>query len=704
MNVRTTVVVLLLAVALAAYFVVVELDMGRGGDAEPAPIDQAGRTLWDPPIESSAIDHLAITWANGESVALERDADGGGWMQTDPVVWPADAPRLDRLADDVADLRYFRKLAADAKPASYGLSPAKATLTIRAGESEHTVALGRTGAAGRAFAQVDGGDAIYVVNPDLHEQTLDASVNDLRRRSLVDLPQSHVRRVTLSVDDKPIAVAQRDGRWTFAEGASGRVDQDAIESVISAFAAARVGDFVADQPVDLARYGLAEPATVLTVQTADPDAPASDEATHRLAIGSPHDFAGESYNAMLDDTPVVFTLPKASVEAIKVTVDKLRDPRLVTAVRSEVRGITIERPEHSAIQIQFSEGRWVFGENDPGYGVEQAAVSGLMDQLLGARASSFSEAFDAASLVATVRLTVANEPDPEVLRLAQPDADQPLQARRGDETVTYLIDRSALSKLFDPALAYRDRKVWELHADDLASIKVVHAGPDGVRHELVRDENGDWKTEGLDVAAVDRLVSAVAPLRAESWSTQPPPDAFDVTVTVTTKDGQSHAVELASEQLLGRTEAGLFALTKATMGALTGELRDRVVIGVDVEQMRSVTVGDLTIRRDADGRYRAEGDAAIDEDKAGQLFDALAGLRAERYLAGPPEVDADRPSVALTVAAEGDRSFALSMWRGAGAGAGEPPIGRVNGGLWFTLDAATAERIATLTGSVRPGP
>jgi hypothetical protein len=208
MNTKTTYIVLLIAIALAGYFIVFETDMfglrepsrrerERSGDTPPTPA--TGQSIQGlAGLMAGDVEKLRIVRGEEDAVVIERASDTDHpWQQTEPVRFPAQKWTVDDLLGNATSLRYTTRITGDdLSPASAGLSPAKATLTLTGKRDDkaftHTLKLGRTVAAGRAYVQVDDDAAIYVVDDKLHRQLIDKSSTELRSRSLATVAVGRV--------------------------------------------------------------------------------------------------------------------------------------------------------------------------------------------------------------------------------------------------------------------------------------------------------------------------------------------------------------------------------------------------------------------------------------------------------------------------------------------------------------------------------
>jgi len=648
MNSRTTFIVLLIAVALTTWFLVFEMDYGAE-DVVATPDEAIGEPLLAG-VDATKIDRLTIRAERREPIVLQRS--DGQWRQTEPVTWPAKSWRIDQIADAAVALRYTRTLADGTDSAKYGLSPARRELVLEGEGFSHTIRLGREAAAGKAFAAVDSHTTVYVVDDELHAALRDLSPTALRDAGLAEIAAHEIDRIQLSGNTTDVTLARSDGRWVFDVGAAGRVDESAVEAIVGVIEHAAIEQFIADRPDDLTRYGLAEPRRTLTVSAGD--------RSHTLRIGDARDLTGRTHLAMFDDRPVVFTLADGQVSALDKSVDDLRDRRLTPVTRGDVREIHATRADRADLHVVMREGVWR-GRDMP-FEVDLGVVSDLLSQLLQARAERFIEPGDAGQPVeaaATVRLAVAGQDEDERLTVTRHDGTGDyLNVRRNDEAVFYQVKPESLTRLFDPLPAYRDRTVLDLSADQINRLTIERRGE--VTRDIVRNDAGQWQLDGIDQPNFERLLTALTPLRARTWTDREPTEA---TLTLRVSDEiYGHVIHLDPDAMLGWTDAGVFELQAATMDALTAELRQRTVIDWDVERMTSIQIGDLTVRRTEAGRYeRADGEM-IDEEAAGQLFDMLAGLRAERFIdEGTTKFDPADPSLKLTLNAA-DASVELLIW------------------------------------------
>jgi uncharacterized protein (UPF0254 family) len=615
------------------------------------------------------------------------------------------------IPTDVAGLKYTKRI--DPSPEltleRMGLDPARLVVTLEGEDVSRTIRLGRAAAVGRAYAQVDEEPTVYVVNDDLHEALVGKTPSEWRKRSLEDVPLGRAARVRIEREGDPtVELIKREGRWALVAPVTGRADREAVEQIIKAINNASIDEFIEDEPESLAAYGLAEPGTTVTIElaAADPADGAEGEevetpeapAPYVLKIGSPRGLEGESFAAMVGETPVVFSLTRSTVEKFDVATDDLRDPNLTPVARTDVRGITVERPNRPPIHVVKEEGDWAFGEPAPEFELDRDAADALLTALVETTADEFIVDGEVAEPVATVEMTVLGSPEAEVLRVGEhPDDAEQLIVIRGTESTGYVVAREDLKRLFDDVPAYRDKVVADLDEDDLTRVKIERTGEFPVSIEVVRQEAegeqpAEWDLAGYERSTVRQLIGKLTPLRADEWLAEPPTSAAAETKTliaIVLADGSTRTLTAYPDA--GWAEmSGVdrpFGISDSLAKLLTAEYRDRTVLDLNVDDIASVKRGDVAVLRDEDGNYTLEGDGELDESAAGGLFDTLAGLRAEHYL--PGDAVRGEGDMRIVVTSREEASHTLALWRG---GDGEVIV-RVDEGPPALISEDDAEKL-----------
>jgi hypothetical protein len=732
MNTRTTLTVVILALLVVGYFLIFETDLL--GLRRTTTREQERQLVENPPAGGAAlftvaelppagVQTLRIEQPDQPAVVIERDApQSEDFHQVEPVHFAMANWTMESLINDAAGLRYISIIDPQQQNltlASLGLEPPRATLTLT-GETTgndpqpftHTIRLGRTVAAGRAYVQIDDRPQVFVVDEALHRRLVDRPPHEMRSKSL---PSIAVGRINQLIVDSPaghVELLQEDGDWSITAPATGRADRDAAQQLGRTLNRAYIERFIKDNPTDPAAFGLADPAATLTMiveeepavvqptEANDDAVPSPATTEHRLALGNPTDLSRENYFAMWDDLPVVFSLGKDTWDSLNTDAIELRAKQLTDAQASDIRDVLIERADGPVLHVRREAGIWQFAEPVPDYEIDPVVVGELVDALVDAESVDGlildSPGFDEART--TLTIAAAGMAQNQVIYIRQ--SDDQLHTVHAGHTLANVFEPAALQPLFEPPLYYRNRTVLDLPADSIQRIQLVRSGEFPANYQFERSEPtaedapGDWQLEGFDADRFRQMLDHLTPLRATGWvGEQRMYIPEGVTLHIHDDQGNKHMLTVhvdADEAELSGIDRP-FKLDPAFVDLLTGELRDRVALSVDADQIASVSAEGWTIERDTAGVYQLVGRQDIDEAAAGAMFDTLAGLRVSHWLGDriPPS---DTPDVQRQITMRDGRTRKLQLWRAEAQG--RNPVARIDDGELFTISSQAMEKLA----------
>ena len=548
MNFKTTIFLLVILALVGGYFLLIERHAPTTYDRDEWAAQQGAQkgtplfTADQLPTESVS----SVTIQHHQGTPIEMVKQGEAWHQSRPVRFPLKTWSIKQLIDAAAALRYSQRF----NPAGTDtgdlptleqarLAPPEAvvTLTIKAqstgGDTEphtQTIRLGRTGLGGRSYAMINEDPQVYVVDDALHTQVLSGKATEWRQRSIQAPSEGQADRVLLTRSRRTIELSKNEGRWSLAGEDFGRADTEAVTGLLNAVGSLYISEFVADEPPDLAVYGLTDPATVFTVYlsptaaaqaaatpngppaatapTDQPGGPAqADAEAYSLSIGAPVDLKNESYFAAWSrvgqPAQVVFAISAADTERFNKSVDDCRDHKITPVKAADVRGLTIEGVHAETVRLTRGVQGWSFDQPGPGFEADSGVTSSLVESVVGAQAVSFEpfKSFEppqwlSGEPLATVTLAVIAQDDPEAMRVYAGDDDVTFRVLRRGETVVYVVEADKLGGLFEPVLSLRDRTVVDLPADGVARVTLEHA--DGTRLAFERlATDGTAATDGF---------------------------------------------------------------------------------------------------------------------------------------------------------------------------------------------------------------
>jgi hypothetical protein len=751
MNFRTTIVLLVLLIVVGGYFLFVE--QGQQVNYDPIPkadSDESGTVLFDSDkFDATNVEHITIE-RDDKTVTLDKQ--GSDWQQTAPINFALNSWQAEQFGSTVAELRWIKQFTPGEDGEStldqLGLSLPKAKVTLALGgdtPAERSITLGNTlSIGGRGYVMLDDDTStVYLVNDALHELALKKDPAEWRNKKLAAPQEPQAELVTLTRHGRSIELVKTDGSWALGGSASGRVATAAVAELCQAIDSIYINEFIKDQPTDLTLYGLKPSATVLAIQVPPASADEEDKPTAapevtRLHIGAATDPSNEHYFATLstgkqgDKTggDVVFTISMKDVEKFDKVVDDLRDPRITVQSATEVRQLSIAQADQATIGLTRSGSKWSFhGDDSPAYAPDQQVVTELIEAITTAEADAFATPPDGAPLV-TVNLTAGGRPEPDVLKVYASDKDNRHLVVRNNETIGHLVPTEKLRGVFEPVLSLRQRTVVELA--QLRINEIVVQRPDGLALKFWRtlaplpapadsqpatsqpavvvipDPPGPWQLnedEPFESAALDALLKALAPLRAEQWRAQPAAfgdELYGLTVSTAEDETAEVRVDAATRHATATGIDSTFVVKQDLLDALKPEFRYRTLLPFAADQIHEVTVarGDRSVRfsKGAEDQYVSQdGEAELDQDAAAGVFDALAGLRVERYVA-PLNLEAQDFAAIVTVKTKDDETYILRLVGKEGHSNTAQIEPAHIGPDWFTLSPNQIDKLTAVLG------
>jgi len=701
MNYKTTIGLIVLLAVVGAYVFFVERDRPAASPpgSRTTPAIETDKPLFTADeLSTESINRVTIQRGDATWVFAKEGAD---WWQVEPVRFKLSSWASSTIVDKAASLRLYETLkeqTLDNPFATVTLSDASGGTS---GGKTFTLKLGDSTISGRAKAVRDDSDRVLLVSDALHTAVRELDVNDLRARTL-DAPgpaQADTLTVNRPGGEGLSLHKSTNGLWYLDAAHTQRAATAEAERIINAFARLGIDQFIADAPQRLDVYGLDEPRLTVTLTTPDRTIPDSGtvEPGERitLKVGRTADLEGNSFFAVRTrgDTGgnVVFTVTKGVLAPFEKPAAELRDPAVFTGKLDEIRVLAIARDGVTLRLERDAQRRFNFAQPTPGYGVDYSEATALIEAALALKATAFDPAFEpAGEPAARVTLndaTVALYPNGESY-----------WALRNGEHVAYSVaaaDVAPLLKADAPSL--RDRTVLDLVRS--AVIAVTLTRPDNVTLRFTRGDDEAWSLEGHEAferEAFAQLLTLLAPLRAERWlGTDAQPGEIVAELRIETKDGPARTLAVGSEAAFVEGIDEAFAIGDALRNRVTAEYRPRALVTLLPEDIASITrehAGESRTVTLANNQFRWNSDEALNTPAAAALFEALAGLKAERFVTHQTFA-AEQPAWTFTITpTSGGLPFTLKLMSDRMTATLEPASDEAYR-HWFTLDAETVKKL-----------
>lgn len=502
----------------------------------------------------------------------------GHWQLTSPLQVAGDDKKYQELVRYLADLRQTRLI--EENPASiepFGLTKPGLEVTVQLKEPQkpQTLRLGsRNPTSSSYYAQVAGQNAVYLVASGAKD-TLDASLHELRDKTVVAFKPEEVQEVHLTAGGTAPIVLRRQEQeaWQMRAPVEDGADASQVRDLLKRLEDVRVKEFIAETPADVATYGLDSPALRVDLHRS------GEQPVVTLLLGR-LDAEKQGIYARRGDAARVVLLPQEFWEKFPKTVATWRDKTLLKFDRDRVARLEMQTPETQVLVSSTAPQHYTLEQPEQAPGDSQAVYRLLWD-ILELKATDIvtdaPEGLAAYGLeTPRLRLTVVENPPAEsqqeahihtLLLGSEAAENKGIYAQKGHASTVYLVERQGAERLLNTtAFALRDKKLLHFDRDSIAKIQVQYPAATFTleRHEktwrLTAPSNQEvsqrWKVENI-LSEVHALEYARIVPNAEA--AQYGLDAPQATLTLWQQDGsmlgplvigKSTETEVAGTQML----------------------------------------------------------------------------------------------------------------------------------------------------------
>jgi hypothetical protein len=346
---KTTAVLAVLLVGLGTFYYVYEIRQAPEREKAASVKDR----LWKE-LEAKDVEEIRVA-RGAEAIHLKKAGDG--WAMVAPVQAAADRSAVEGLASTLATLRVEREIEANPqKPADFGLDPPAVTVAFRAKGQERGVRLGAKSPTGLwAYAQESGKPAVLLV-PESLLRDAQKPASDFRDRTLLAVERKDVQAVEVRSPGGHVVAAaslkdKDKGEWALTAPLAAPADREAITGLLDKLRAARVKEFVTDQPKSLAEYGLDRPTRLLLEVGEE-----KTRGTRALRFGKAVPDKKGVY-AQREGEPTVLLLEEDLWKAIPASATALRDKTVFAYDRGKVERVELESPK-GKVSLALQDGQW----------------------------------------------------------------------------------------------------------------------------------------------------------------------------------------------------------------------------------------------------------------------------------------------------------------------------------------------------------
>lgn len=676
MNPKTTIVLLLLLVALAGGIVLTRL---MHSDPEETGDLSGEMTLYDP--QPRGIVELRIQSPAGQDLRF-RLQDGEQWGLVEPFAMDVRDAEVEKLVKLLTLARPVRKfdpsLPGALADTMTGLDQPRWTLTAtnRDGQS-YVLHVGRQAAAigtseTETYVRTNQNEMTYVLAQDL-AALLSRPAEAYRDKQVWRLDREAVTHVQLEGRDV-FALTHGDDGWRFSQPHSAPADAKAVKAYLDTLLALQEKELIDPSPTDPARYGLDRPLlrVVLSVQS-EADAPSTQPATQPDTQPAP---PTETYALLVarrgqellaatqgpDGLGAVFSLPADKLDALQPSADSLRDPALLDVQPLQVGAIVLHHDGRD-LRIERKNG-WMLTQPWE-LPAETQVVDDYLTTLTELQASDWLDATLGQADISAPRLRVSLEilgkNQTRTLRVGGQSPTGRMTFVQGDDSSTpAAIPTDKAEALFRSAADFAGRTLLTIPAEEAIAAVELRSPKSTVQ---LRKQDDIWQMTApqetpANQDAIEALLGRLRQLRAESIAAvDESPEAYSGEETITiTLSGSAEMTEdaPAGEEVQytlavskqddavyvwrpGQTPLRVGKVSPELWHAVHAEWRDPLVWDLAPETITAVTLDDgrtpFTLQR-KDDAWSVDLDPVlpIDAETVNTYCKDVGTLRAESFV------------------------------------------------------------------------
>lgn len=495
-----------------------------------------------------------------------------------------------------------------------------------------------------------------------HFQGVPTADREAKGKRLLTLDAKTVTHLELVRTNQTIVLEKTGATWTLQKPLAVRADASAVNAILDELEFVdRTRTLTAKELAGMSRaeFGLTAPRLTLKLQAK------TGLTTVHIGNETP---AQDALYVTVDDQPAVFVVRKTAFDRSNQTLDQLRSRTVFELAPASATRLEIKTADRS-IELTKSNG-WVLARPLAAR-ADQTKISELLTDLENLRVADFVS--EKPEDVHTYHL---DEPDREVvvttgatnttLLIGKPltNATGQVYAKLKHANAIFTIAAEPARKFAVPINDLRDPHVLTGPA---AAVTAITIARDAEKISLQRAAAGWQITSPVTVAgddgAVRQFLDDLAALRVKQFTADVATDldkfglatpaltvnltgATDLLVGAVDASNGVRFVKRADEPFIYGVETNATDCVPVAYGAF----RSRVIFDFKPDQITKLTVGEVTLGRDEQGKWKliAPAQGVLDVDAANAVAALVAGLRAATF--GRPKAAAEnlKPVIKFT--------------------------------------------------------
>ena len=531
MKVRTTLLLLIIAVALGAFI----FGLDRWSQSTRERRERAAHV-----VSVTRANIQGFTIHDGEDL-IRVKAEGDAWKMIAPWQDDADTGVVDQLLDATQSLRpedVITDLGRGHKKSQmlkdFGLNKSRLRLKLEGKQMPAELQFGLdTAVQGESYLRIADDDAVYVVSNDL-KNIVSKKPEDFRDHRMTPFLTTLINRAIFGVSGGEIELAKEQDNWLLVRPIKGRASNDAVADILTRMNQTQIAKFVSDNNSNRGSFGLDSPSNLVTLF-------GDDGKKVEIEIGRQVPSDPDCVYAGLPQRKSIVEVNKAFASLFNITPNDLRDRKIARMNPDLIDRVTVEHTNEPKIVLARDENRWRFlsPASAPANGdnitrLIQGVNDGEVSEFVSDTATDLTKyGLDQPKLKITFssysseNTAEANAGETVLATLAFGNSENGFTyARLEEELYIFSITDQLLANLPTTEFSFQTLDVLDLRRDQLVSLRLERGGLEAI--ELLRGSQRKWVLKGHENqqndGQIQLLLTTLTGLRAVAWVGNPKPE------------------------------------------------------------------------------------------------------------------------------------------------------------------------------------
>jgi len=304
--------------------------------------------------EKDSVKQLILSGDYGDITCEKK---GMEWIITIPVLTQGDAQSIESNLDLILGANIERKIADTTDDLSlFGLLEPRGKVQVITQNGKHTIVLiGDENPTGDLiFVKYPDDNSVYTTNKALWTN-VNKKLYDLRDKKIMHFNMDEVRKINITSRAKgKVSLEKVAGKWQIVDPVNLPANDNEVKSFLTRLSTGKAKEFIDEEPDDLKKYGLTNPAVMITLELGESSARTS------FVVGDSAKIDGGGFYAKEETRRPVFSIEKWTVDGITKSAFDLQDKEILGFDSQKCERIVWQIANQEYIATKIDSVNWMF--------------------------------------------------------------------------------------------------------------------------------------------------------------------------------------------------------------------------------------------------------------------------------------------------------------------------------------------------------